>query len=265
MSWIGKILGAFFGYLLWGYPGAVIGLILGHYFDRGIAVDFSMGQKARGAQEAFFKAAFSVMGHVAKADGRVSEKEIQLARSAMDQMRLTELRKRQAIQEFYNGKEADFPVNEVLDNLRATCQLPHLLRLFLELQVQIAYADGSTPSASVKNLLQSISERLGLGRIDFSHVEAMLYGHWQQGSNQYQRQNYSRPSQTSLSEAYSIIGVSANATDAEVKQAYRRKMSENHPDKLMSKGLPKEMIELATSKTQQIQAAYEAIKKQRNL
>ena len=42
-------------------------------------------------------------------------------------------------------------------------------------------------------------------------------------------------------------------------------MSENHPDKLMSKGLPKEMIELATSKTQQIQAAYEAIKKQRNL
>jgi DnaJ like chaperone protein len=267
MSFIGKILGALFGYLTFGYPGAVIGIIIGHYFDKGFATDFSIGQRSKAAQEAFFKAAFSVMGHVAKSDGRVSEREIQLARMAMQQMRLNEKRTHQAMEEFSQGKDPGFPLNDTLNNLKAVCQFPHLLRLFLELQVQMAYADGQSPSEPVKRLLQRISESLGLGYIDFGHVEAMLYGRWQQSSSGGSGQQYTRPrsSQTPLSEAYSVLGVSQTATDPEVTQAYRRKMNENHPDKLMAKGLPKEMIELATSKTQQIKAAYEQIKTQRGM
>jgi DnaJ like chaperone protein len=57
-----------------------------------------------------------------------------------------------------------------------------------------------------------------------------------------------------------VLGVAAGATDAEVKTAYRRLMNQHHPDKLVAKGLPEEMVALATEKTQEIKAAYDTVK-----
>ena len=51
--------------------------------------------------------------------------------------------------------------------------------------------------------------------------------------------------------------------EQELKKAYRRQMNQHHPDKLVAKGLPDEMIEIATQKTQDIKAAYEIIKTER--
>jgi DnaJ like chaperone protein len=68
-----------------------------------------------------------------------------------------------------------------------------------------------------------------------------------------------------LSQAYAILGVGHTATDADVKKAYRRLMNQHHPDKLIAKGLPEEMIRIATEKTQQIKTAYEQIKSERNM
>ncbi|MDH5649967.1 MAG: DnaJ domain-containing protein, partial [Gammaproteobacteria bacterium] len=67
------------------------------------------------------------------------------------------------------------------------------------------------------------------------------------------------PSHSNLVHAYTLLGIKENATDAEVKTAYRKLMSQHHPDKLVSRGLPEEMMKLATEKTQEIKAAYEAI------
>jgi DnaJ like chaperone protein len=263
---IGKIIGAILGYFAFGHSwfGALLGLAIGHFFDKGFSISLSTGQQSRFAQDAFFNASFSVMGYVAKADGRVSERELHLARTVMQQMRLTPERTKNAMRQFNDGKEPDFNLQETLTHLRTVCRLPHLLRLFLELQVQIAYADGAKPSTDVKQLLQSISETLGLGRIDFSHIEAMMYGSWQSFSGNQrsysQQGGFTGSAQSSLKEAYAILGVTESVSDEDLKKAYRRKMNENHPDKLTAKGLPKEMIELATSKTQQIKAAYERIK-----
>lgn len=269
MNFIGKILGAFFGFMLMGPVGAVIGVFIGHFFDKGLNIDWltlnAGGNKK--TQTAFFNSAFSVMGHVAKADGRISEKEIALARQVMQRMGLQSGRKHEAMRQFNLGKETSFVLVQALDQLRKICQSQHLLRIFLELQVQTAYADG-TPTARVKNLLQHISRQLGLGEIDFSHVEAMLYGHWQQHSQRQQhhyQQSRPQPSRSSLQDAYDILGIPSSATDAEVKKGYRRKMNQNHPDKLMARGLPKEMIELATEKTQQIKEAYEQLKQFRKM
>jgi DnaJ like chaperone protein len=67
----------------------------------------------------------------------------------------------------------------------------------------------------------------------------------------------------SLADAYEILGVSKDASDDEVKKAYRRLMSQHHPDKLVSKGLPDEMVEMAKSKSQDISLAYERIREAR--
>ena len=69
----------------------------------------------------------------------------------------------------------------------------------------------------------------------------------------------------SLDDAYAVLNVSASSSDAEVKKAYRRLMSQHHPDKLVAKGLPEEMMELAKEKTQEIRAAYDVIKNSRGM
>ena len=62
-----------------------------------------------------------------------------------------------------------------------------------------------------------------------------------------------------ISQAYDVLGVTEEASDAEVKKAYRRQMSQNHPDKLAAKGMPDSMREMAEQKTREIGAAYERI------
>ena len=66
-----------------------------------------------------------------------------------------------------------------------------------------------------------------------------------------------------LEDAYAILEVSPQASDREVKKAYRLLMSRHHPDKLVAKGLPEEMMKIATEKTQEIRAAYEIVKNSR--
>jgi DnaJ like chaperone protein len=78
-----------------------------------------------------------------------------------------------------------------------------------------------------------------------------------------QGQPYSGHSQNNLADAYSVLGISENASDTELKKAYRRLMSQNHPDKLVAKGLPEEMMTVAKKKTQKIAKAYELIRESR--
>ncbi|MCJ8299971.1 MAG: DnaJ domain-containing protein, partial [Pseudomonadales bacterium] len=70
-------------------------------------------------------------------------------------------------------------------------------------------------------------------------------------------------SEESIEDAYQVLGVSATVDDPALKKAYRRLMSQHHPDKLVAKGLPEEMMQLAKEKTQEIQAAYDIVKTSR--
>ncbi|MBM3481897.1 MAG: hypothetical protein FJX66_01195 [Alphaproteobacteria bacterium] len=64
---------------------------------------------------------------------------------------------------------------------------------------------------------------------------------------------------------YKVLGVSPDASDADIKSAYRNLVRENHPDRLMAEGVPEDMIELATKETQAINAAYDQIARERGL
>ena len=64
---------------------------------------------------------------------------------------------------------------------------------------------------------------------------------------------------------YEVLGLKKDATDADIKRAYRKEMSKHHPDKLAAKGLPPEMMEMAKEKTQEIQQAWEWIREARGI
>lgn len=263
MSWWGKVLGGAFGYMLGGPLGAVLGAAVGHGLDKGIdrfAAEqaLGIGERER-VQAAFFTATFSVMGHVAKADGRVSEDEIAMAAAIMDRMELQGEMRRAAIRLFSEGKGAEFPLDAVVDQLRRECRRREtLIRLFLEIQLQAAYADGEIDPAEERILLH-VAERLGLSAATFLDLERMIGAerHYQSGGAP------SKGGGMALADAYALLGVAPSADAAEVKRAYRRLMNQHHPDKLVSKGLPEEMIKIATQKTQEIQRAYERIKEER--
>lgn len=260
MSWIGKLIGGLFGLMLAGPIGMLAGIFVGHQFDKAFYRHLMGRGHHAEAQQAFFTATFKIMGHVAKADGRISEDEIRVARAIMQRMGLNEEQRRKAIELFTEGKQPDFNLQQALQELIAAChQSRPLLQMFLEIQLQAAMADGGL-SAKKKAVLQHICQQLG-----FSPISMFAFEDFFNTQRNYQyRGSYSgggaaTPPKPPLSDAYSILGIDKAATNAEVKRAYRRSMSQNHPDKLVAKGLPEEMMKMATEKTQKIQAAYEQI------
>ena len=260
MSWWGKLAGGGIGFALGGPLGAMLGAVLGHQFDKAKKFSFDPGSQER-TQAAFFTATFSVMGHIAKADGQVSKQEIQMAEQVFMQMKFDANQRAAAIELFNQGRRDDFDLDGVLDQLRRECgRKITLIQMFMQIQLQAAYADGRKDPAE-EEILVKICNRLGYPVAMLAQLEALLFAQQRQYSNT----GYQHPTQSDLDNAYAVLGVKENISDGEVKKAYRRLMAQNHPDKLISKGLPEEMIEVATEKSKQIQKAYDLIKKSRKL
>ncbi|KTC89380.1 co-chaperone DjlA [Fluoribacter dumoffii] len=286
-TWWGKIIGAFFGYLIAGPTGAIFGLLVGNFFDRGLYNYFSnphwlyYTEKRRAIQKIFFEATFLVMGHLAKADGRVSEQELDMARLFMDEMRLNGEQKTLAKHLFNEGKQSRFNLDSLLENLKKTCKDNRdLLRLFIDIQYRAAQADGLDSKKIL--LLDKIFSRLGFAPLhnqyrfyeDFGRSYSEPQYNTQEQPQQsrqsqqsdssshsyssYSRYNY-QPTKNNMDYAFALLEVSPKASKQEVKKAYRRLLSRNHPDKLIAQGLPQEMIKMANEKTQKIVKAYELI------
>ncbi|MGB0466685.1 MAG: co-chaperone DjlA [Pontibacterium sp.] len=246
---IGAVIGLFSG----GPVGLLMGGFIGYLLSRLLRKAVSAFQP----QQAFFKATFSVMGKLAKADGRVTEDEIAFARTVMVQMRLDEARQQEAIAFFNQGKEADFDIAGVLKPLAVYFRHRANVRMiFVEIQLQAAFADGEVSPAELA-VIQQVCAHLQMTEQEVAALVARMQA---QQSFHHQGQYGFDPVQV-LQDAYAVLGVEESATDAEVKKAYRKLMSQHHPDKLVAKGLPEEMLQVAKEKAQEIQAAYEQIRK----
>jgi DnaJ like chaperone protein len=268
MGWTGKLVGALLGFILTRRPmGVLLGLVLGHLYDRYAAGGIAPRAGLDTVRATFFRAAFTIMGHVAKSDGRVSEQDIAAARRIFRQFNLGEADTRAAMALFTEGKQAGFDADAVLAELATACRgREGVLRMFLEIQMRAALmADGL--AGTTRETLMRIATKLGIGAMEFAHLEALLRFQAYAGA---QGAAGSRPGaapggRSALDEAYEVLGVGAGASDAEVKRAYRKQMSENHPDKLVARGLPESMLEVAKQKTQAIQAAWERIREARGM
>ncbi|MCP5208370.1 MAG: co-chaperone DjlA [Hahellaceae bacterium] len=266
MSWWGKVLGGAFGFAAGGPLGALLGAALGHSFDKGVnqsSLGWDEGSQER-IQTSFFTATFSVMGHIAKADGKVTRDEIKLAEEIIRQMNLNDEQAKAAKALFGEGKADDFDLLSVVNQFRQEChRRVNLIRMFLEIQIGTALADGELHPTE-HHILQIISENLGIGRFDFDRILAMVIAQRRFTADGFRQSSAGvPPTRDHLKEAYQALGVSPQVSDAEVKKAYRRLLSQHHPDKLVAKGLPEEMMKLANEKTHEIRAAYELIMKAR--
>lgn len=284
MHIFGKLLGAFFGMLFGGPLGLLFGLFIGHQFDKARRLA-SMGYRTGGfggfsgpkqdqqMQEEFFRAAFSVMGHVAKAKGQVEKAEIELASTMMDRMSLHGDQRRAAQDAFREGKESDFPLESVLERVQVAAHNRFdLKQFFLELQVSAAFADGEVHPGQ-RQVLHRVAQGLGFssGQLEqrLRMQEAAFrfqqggFGGQHQGSHQHQGNWQQAPSRDQLGDAFKVLGIEESADARTVKRAYRKLMNEHHPDKLMAKGLPPEMMSVAKEKAQEIQNAYDLIKKEK--
>ncbi|MGE0581376.1 MAG: co-chaperone DjlA [Steroidobacteraceae bacterium] len=255
--WTGKLIGGLVGLFTLGPFGAVLGAVMGHQFDQGDATPAAQGARNFGAH--FFTATFEVMGHIAKADGRVSEREIAAARSVMAALRLDEASVHAAIACFQRGKHAGFDYGGAIQSIRRACVgRPDLLRIFFEIQMRAAL-DGTDLAPPTRGHVQRLAQMLGVSAFEFAHIEAALRSGGRPGA---------RPAATpglSLDEAYAVLEVAAGASDADVTKAYRRQLSRHHPDKLKANGLPDSMIEHAKERTQQIIVAWERVREARGM
>ena len=203
------------------------------------------------------------MGHLTKSRSRHGA-DIHIASQLMDRMNLHGA-SRTAAQMRSGGKIRHYPLR---GSPVSRCLLWSfdLIRMFLEIQIQAAFADGSL-HPNERAVLYVIAEELGISRAQFDQFLRMMQGGAQFGGG-YQQQtgggNWQQAQRgPTLEDACNVLGVKPTDDATTIKRAYRKLMSEHHPDKLVAKGLPPEMMEMAKQKAQEIQQAYELIKQQK--
>lgn len=249
MQWTGKLIGGALGMAL-GPVGAVLGVAVGHQYD------LQNARRTRPATEQFFVSTFRLMGHVAKADGRVSEREIDAARGVMRALNLDAAQVRFAIEEFTRGKDDGLDIAAEMQALRTACGAqPGILRTFLEIQLRFALA-GSDLAGNARRRLGHAAQLLGFDAPALARIEAALRGGGSTSGSDHAARTAA---------AYQALESEPSATNEQLTRNYRRLMSRHHPDKLKANGLPDSMLEHAKQRTQQIREAYELLRTQRGI
>lgn len=255
MQWTGKLIGGALG-AFFGPVGVAVGAAIGHGYDTG-----ALGGPARPPAEQFFRSTFRIMGHVAKADGRVTEREIDAARTVMHGLRLDPGQVQAAIGHFTAGKQSDFDLESELSELRSSCGAhPEILRVFLEIQLRFALA-GSDMVGAVRSRVTRVAQGVGVEPPLLARMEAALRG----GDARAPGAAGQAGIEERIAAAYRTLEVDADITSDELTKAYRRLMSRHHPDKLKANGLPDSMLEHAKQRTQAIREAYELLRARRGM
>jgi DnaJ like chaperone protein len=257
--WWGKIIGGVLGLFRGGISGAVFGALLGHFVDRFFAGIVGVGA----TQKVFFDALFATLGHLSKADGVVTQTEVRMVESLMQRMQISGDDRQRAIRLFNQGKQADFDLEKTLQAFAQKSMVRQDLRqMFMEIVVEAAFSSGKITQAEHEVLLRVAR----LLRIPGPVFSAMLNARGSAGSRYGGAGGGQRgpgKQMASMAQAFAQLGLESGASDAEVKKAYRKLVSQYHPDKLVSRGLPEEMMEIAKTRVREINTAYDQVKQNR--
>jgi len=249
---IGALLGAVFG----GLSGLIIGAFVGYV--AGAALRQTLLGGLRVAQSALLDSTFAIMGALCKADSVVTRDEINAVEQIFRMLKLEGERRQRAKDAFSRGKQPDFDLDAEVDKFASISRgRGPLLQLFLQLQCMAVAADGRVDPAEHAMLVR-IARRLGLSEADVSQLEALL-----RAATGGPSAPGGAPPKDRLADAYAALGINPTASPAEVKRAYRKLISQNHPDKLAARGLPESMRAVAEERSRELNSAYDLIKSAR--
>ena len=230
------------GFTIGGPLGGILGAIIGSKFSNKNQRQPSNNQKS---QAAFFTALFACFAKIAKADGRVSREEVDKVDNFIkSKFRFPPEQRGFAIEIFNHAKDDQ---NSFEDYARQLSSLlssdPSSLIMFYELLFELSMADGYLDPSEEKLLLQAI--KIFNLDPDLINLNKKKFG-------------------DNIADAYAILGVDRSMSFNDIKKAYQRKRKEFHPDTLVSKGLPEELLDKAREKFIEIQSAFEEIEKQKS-
>lgn len=257
-----KLIGFIAGYYFFGFFGALLGLFIGSIIDRIRVYGPGALNPLQNAhrQAVFLETLFISMGKLAKADGRVSQQEIDHTEAFMRKLGMTEAHRQQAIAWFKQGADPGFDLGPTYQRFMSVCgQTRNLTYVLLVYLTVMALADGELHPAE-EALLFDVAGRVGYDRATYQHLLDMVLN-----QSHFAGAAGAPPSASALDDAYKALGVTKDSSDQEIKRAYRKQMSQYHPDKLIGQGLPEDMIAMATEQSKEIQRAYDLIKKSRNI
>lgn len=242
-------------------------------------------------RQCFFQTVFSLLGHVAKCDGHINAQEIRRTRVFMEKMDLTPECRVEAQELFYVGASREFDVKETLQKFQDTAsKSPNIVEILLVYLISMATTDGPLSKPELE-VVQKVATELGFTSIIFDHMLKMVaaqdsFNQWETpnshrarrkqnkseehhsakeepaGDKKHQQQNSAdNAADQYLTAAFKVLDISVGASEAEIKKAYRKLISQFHPDKLIDQGLPPELLRAATDRFRGIRTAYEYIKK----
>ena len=263
MYW-GKVIGTLAGLATLKPWFAVLGLFLGHQFDRGFADRYrnfeEQGAKVGRVSDDFVRYLFQAMGHLAMTDGRVSEEEIRAARMILLRLGLGPSSVRRAINWFEDGKRPGFPLwQSIREARRVSLKSASHRSLFVRLLLEVVLAKDSLKKEE-RALIWSICTEFDIGRVELAQLEAMIRA--QKG---FKRSPAGDADAARVRSAYHALGMTPDASNDEIKKAYRRLMNRNHPDKIAGSNPDKAALAEAERRTREVRGAYEMLKARRSI
>jgi DnaJ like chaperone protein len=239
MAKYGKWIGGGLGWVLGGPIGGILGFAFGALFD-GMQV-VQPGDGRRVTQQGDFSISLLVLtAAVMKADQKVLKSELNFVKQFLH-AQFGEAQAGQLLKMLRDLLQQDYDVQEVSMQIRRYMDYASRLQL-LHYLFGISLADGQSHPAEVR-MIELICNYLGIKPHDLASIKAMFIKEQES--------------------AYKILELSPDATDDEVKKAYRRMAAKYHPDKVSHLG--PEVQKAAKEKFQALNQAYSQIKKQRGM